>query len=83
MLRLKEAEKLPDEEFAHFVFTQLPPKHKSNCKMPVLQDKKKAFFRLASFYHPDKVNESEWGKEYKMLCEAISKQFNARYAKMK
>ena len=83
MRKLEVAASLSDEDFAHFVFTQLPPKHKSNCKMPVLQDKKKAFFRLASFYHPDKVNESEWGKEYKMLCEAISKQFNARYAKMK
>ena len=81
--KLEEAIGMSDEDFASFVFTQLPPKHKSNCKMPVLQDKKKAFFRLASFYHPDKVDQTVWGAEYKMLCEEISKRFNSRYASMK
>ena len=80
---LRDAVNITDEDFAQFVFSKFPPKHKADVKMPDLKDKKKAFFRLSSFYHPDKVDEQIWGSEYKMRCGVISKQFNSRYTKMK
>ena len=42
-------------------------------------EKKRAFYILCSYYHPDKVNASKYGKKYKVLCEEISKRINEKF----
>ena len=44
---------------------------------------KRAYIKLSTYYHPDKIKVEEHGEKYKVLCEEFSKQVNSRYAKMK
>ena len=68
---------MTDEAFLDFPFDMFPPKHRDNCAKPERTVNKKMFFRLSSYYHPDKVD-SRWG----ILCEEISMKASARYLKM-
>ena len=77
------------QEFIEFLFKTFPPKHRENAKKPEIKDannsgqKKRAFYILCSYYHPDKVNASLYGKKYKILCEEISKRINEKCGAMK
>ena len=41
--------------------------------------KKRAYYMLCSYYHPDKIDASQHGMKYKVLCEEISKRVNERF----
>ena len=79
---LDKMEKLSLPEFIEFLFKNFPPNHKQNAKKPEMKDpsnatqKKRAYYVLCSYYHPDKVDSSEHGLKYKVLCEEISKRVN-------
>lgn len=85
--KLDVAKKLSDEEFVKFLFANFPPKHKENAKMPEVSQThqviKKAYIKLSTFYHPDKIDTEKYGEKYKVFCEEISKRVNSRYAQMK
>ena len=72
-------------ELIEFLFKNFPPKHKQNPKKPEMKDptntkqKKRAYYILCSLYHPDKVDRTEHGVKYKVLCEEISKRINQRF----
>ena len=65
-----------DIEFLHYILETFPPKHISNYKKPELGGTyavlRKAFIKLAAYYHPDKVDTSIHGEKHKVLCEEIA-----------
>ena len=82
---LDSAESLYDEGFLQFVFKNFHPKHKNNVKMPEIGPGKllkKTFTKVATFYHPDKINVEIHGVKYKVLCEEIVKRVFSRFSKM-
>ena len=44
---------------------------------------KKLLLKALRFYHPDKVNENEHGKEWEVLCEEITKMLNLHFESAK
>ena len=76
------------QELIDFLFKTFPPKHRDNAKKPEVKDlnnagqKKRAYYLLSSYYHPDKVDANKYGMKYKILCEEISKRINAKYGAM-
>jgi len=77
---------MTDEDFCSYLFSEFPPKHKENFKRPEMTgnplSKKRAYIRLSTFYHPDKVDVSEHGEKYKVRCEQIAKCINGRFSMM-
>ena len=73
--------------FVKFLFANFPPKYKEKAKVPELgqthQVIKKAYIKLSTFYHPDKIDNEMNGEKYKVFCEEISKLVNSRYAQMR
>ena len=83
--KLDKAKVQDDLSFIDFLFSTFPPKHKENCRKPEISErspKKKAYIRLCTYYHPDKVDTSVHGLKYQVLCEEISKRVNERFARM-
>ena len=82
---LDRSANLSFSELINFLFENFPPKHKPNAKRPEMKDannqgqKKKAYFILVSYYHPDKIDANKHGMIYKVLCEEISKRINERF----
>ena len=82
---LDDAANLSLRELIDFLFKNFPPKHKQNPKKPELKEssdarqKKKAYYVLSSYYHPDKVDTKQHGLKYKVLCEEIAKRINQRF----
>ena len=76
-------------ELIEFLFKTFPPKHRENAKKPEVKDptnageKKRAYYILCTYYHPDKVDASKYGRKYKVLCEEISKRINEKFGAMK
>ena len=44
---------------------------------------KKLVLKVLAFYHPDKVDEKEHGKKWKILCEEITKMLNLHFERTK
>ena len=82
---LDSAAKGSFQEMIEFLFKTFPPKHRENAKKPEVKDpnnageKRRAYFILCSYYHPDKVDVNKYGMKYKILCEEISLRINEKY----
>ena len=86
LMQLEGAKEMSDKEFVAFLFSTFPPKHRDDYRLPAMSSRsstRTAFIRLSNYYHPDKINTSIHGQEYKVLCEEIAKNLNARFAKFK
>ena len=85
---LDRSAKMSFSELINFLFEKFPPKHKPNAERPKMKDvnnpgqKKRAYYILCSFYHPDKIDANKHGMIYKVLCEEISKRINERSGNM-
>ena len=85
---LDRSAKMAFSDLINFLFENFPPKHKPNAKKPEIKDannagqKKRAYFILCSFYHPDKIDANIHGMIYKVMCEEISKRINERFGNM-
>ena len=85
---LDRSAKLSFSELINFLFENFPPKHKPNVERPKMKDvnnpgqKKRAYYILCSYYHPDKIDANTHGMTYKVLCEEISKRVNERFGNM-
>ena len=69
---LDSASGLSFQELIEFLFNNFPPKHKENVKKPKVNnagEKRKAYYTLCTYYHPDKVDATKYGMKYKVLCE--------------
>jgi len=84
--KIKQAENaMIDDDFLNYLLSEYPPKHKENYQKPLITNngsKRKAYLRLFMLYHPDKVDGSEYGEKYKVLCGEITKYINGRVLKM-
>lgn len=80
-----EATKLKRIALLKHIYEKHPPKnpaHKlemAEANEVTPQDLKKVFQKAVIHYHPDKVNEKEHGKEWKVLSEEICKRLTAIY----
>jgi len=78
--KIKKADSsMGDANFLDFLLTEYPPKHKDNFRKPEissLESMKRAYIRLCVFYHPDKVDATQFGLKHKILCGEISKFVN-------
>ena len=59
------------QKFIKFLFKTFPPKHRENAKKSQVEvpnnadEKRRAYFILCSFYHPNKVDVKKHGMKYK------------------
>ena len=88
ILMLDAASEQSDENFISFLLENFPPKHKGNVATPETGNGdhskiKKAYQKLSTLYHADKIDVDEYGLSYKVLCEEIQKRVNSKYASMK
>ena len=76
------AENLPTKELILHIFDKYPPKSTSaKLKIPTKEDLdgleepnlRKFIQKMLLYYHPDKVDESEHGGKWKVLCNEITK----------
>ena len=85
--KLNEMSSKTDSDFLKNIMDTYPPKHIANFKKPEVGGTyavmRKAFIKLAAYYHPDKVDGSIHGEKHKVLWEEIAKRVNARYVKLK
>ena len=88
LTKLDSVGDLSFQEMSGFLFKTFPPKHRENAKEPEVKDqsnadeKRRAYFILCSYYHPNKVDVKKFGMKYKILCEEISKRINEKYGAM-
>ena len=89
---MEEANKNSSEVFVAFVYQKFPPKNPAHKlendlpapKSPDFHSKMKTVYKNAvCHYHPDRQNENEHGKKWKVLCEEITKLLTTRYERFK
>ena len=74
------------QKFLSWLYTMNPPKHHLNFSVDIENIKnapgektKKLLSQAIIYYHPDKIDASKYGMEYKLFSEEIVKRLTAKY----
>jgi len=92
--QLAEHEADSDEDLVSFLLDKLPPRHRPAGDWRHLEEevraseahskeRKRAFQKLVTIYHPDRVDKEKFDDKYHVLCEEICKELTSRYNNLK